>query len=64
MFKNYFKTAWRNLTKYKAFSFIDIFGPAVAMSICMLTILMQSDQLSMIAFKKIKREYTGSQLRL
>ncbi|HEX5026896.1 MAG TPA: ABC transporter permease, partial [Agriterribacter sp.] len=54
MFKNYFKTAWRNLVKYKAFSFINIFGLAVAMSVCMLMILMLSDQLSYDSFHKNK----------
>ncbi|MDP4284480.1 MAG: ABC transporter permease [Bacteroidota bacterium] len=52
MIKNYFKTAWRNLTKYKALSFINIFGLAVAMSVCMLMILMLSDQLSYDKFQK------------
>lgn len=46
MIKSYFKIAWRNLIKYKAFSLINIFGLAVAMSVCMLMILMLSDQLS------------------
>ncbi len=45
MISNYFITAWRNLKKYKAFSFINIFGLAVAMAVCMLVILMLSDQL-------------------
>jgi putative ABC transport system permease protein len=54
MIKNYFKTAWRNLKKYKAFSFINIFGLATAMSVCMLMILMLSDQLSMDRFHKHK----------
>src|SRR5687768_6395348 len=44
MIKNYFKTGFRNLMKYKAFSLINIFGLAVAMSVCMLMILMLSDQ--------------------
>jgi len=55
MLKNYFKTAWRNLVKYKAFSFINIFGLAVAMSVCMLMILMLSDQLSYDSFH-VKKE--------
>ncbi|MEO8860290.1 MAG: ABC transporter permease, partial [Ginsengibacter sp.] len=54
MFKNYLKTAWRNLAKYKAFSFINIFGLSVAMSVCMLMILMLSDQLSYDNFQKNK----------
>ncbi len=54
MIKNYFKTAWRNLIKYKAFSFINIFGLAVAMSVCMLMILMLADQFSYDSFQKNK----------
>jgi len=50
MFKNYFKIAFRNLIKYKAFSLINIFGLAVAMSVCMLMILMLSDQLAYDGF--------------
>jgi len=44
MFKNYFKVGIRNILKYKMFSFINVFGLAVAMSICMLIILMLADQ--------------------
>ncbi len=44
MFKNYFKVGIRNILKYKVFSFINIFGLAVAMSVCMLIILMLADQ--------------------
>lgn len=44
MFKNYFKVGIRNILKYKVFSFINVFGLAVAMSICMLIILMLADQ--------------------
>ncbi|WP_020529619.1 ABC transporter permease [Flexithrix dorotheae] len=46
MFKNYFKVSVRNLLKYKAFSFINIFGLAASMSICLLIILMLADQKS------------------
>src|SRR4051812_994643 len=44
MLKNYFLVALRNITKYKTFSFINIFGLALAMSVCLLVILMLSDQ--------------------
>jgi putative ABC transport system permease protein len=44
MFKNYFKIGIRNILKYKTFSFINVFGLAVAMSVCMLIILMLADQ--------------------
>jgi putative ABC transport system permease protein len=46
MIKNYFKIAIRNLLKYKIFSFINIFGLAVGMTVCMLIILMLVDQTS------------------
>ncbi|HEY6977238.1 MAG TPA: ABC transporter permease [Chitinophagaceae bacterium] len=39
MFKNYFKTAWRNLNKHKLFSFINIFGLASGMTVCMLALI-------------------------
>ncbi|MBX7125096.1 MAG: FtsX-like permease family protein [Cyclobacteriaceae bacterium] len=44
MLFNYFKVAIRNIRKFKAFSFINIFGLALAMSVCMLLILMLADQ--------------------
>jgi putative ABC transport system permease protein len=45
MLKNYFIVALRNIRRYKTFSFINIFGLALAMSVCMLIILMLADQL-------------------
>jgi putative ABC transport system permease protein len=39
MLKNYFKIAWRNLQRNKAFSFINIFGLAVGLATCMLIML-------------------------
>jgi putative ABC transport system permease protein len=44
MFKNYFKVGIRNILKYKTFSFINIFGLAVAMSVSMLIITMMANQ--------------------
>ncbi len=44
MILNYLKVGLRNLLKYKSFSFINVFGLAAAMSVCMLIILMLSDQ--------------------
>ncbi|NOT74677.1 MAG: FtsX-like permease family protein [Cyclobacteriaceae bacterium] len=54
MFKNYFKVGIRNILKYKVFSFINIFGLAVAMSVCMLIILMLADQKSYDQFHEKK----------
>ncbi len=39
MLKNYFKIAWRNLFKHKLFSFINIFGLASGMTVCMLVLI-------------------------
>jgi putative ABC transport system permease protein len=46
MFYNYLKVGIRNILRYKVFSFINIFGLAVAMAVCMLIILMVADQKS------------------
>ncbi|HEY4656690.1 MAG TPA: ABC transporter permease, partial [Cyclobacteriaceae bacterium] len=54
MFKNYFKTGFRNILKYKAFSAINVFGLALAMSVCMLIILMLADQKSYDRFHEKK----------
>jgi len=45
MFRNYIKVALRNILKQKTFSFINIFGLAVAMSICMGIIMLVADQM-------------------
>ncbi len=44
MLYNYLKVGIRNLLKYKVFSFINVFGLAAAMSVCLLIILMLADQ--------------------
>ncbi len=44
MITNYFKIAWRNLLRNKAFSFINITGLAVSMSVCLLIINMITEQ--------------------
>jgi len=46
MLRNYLKTALRNLVRHRFFSAINIFGLAVAMSICMGIIMLVADQLS------------------
>src|SRR6195256_4051704 len=42
MFKNYFKTAFRNLMKNKTFSFINIVGLATGMAACIIIMLFVS----------------------
>ena len=54
MFQSYFKIGWRNILKYKAFSFINVFGLALAMSVCMLIMLMLNDQKSYDQFHEKK----------
>ena len=39
MFKNYFKTAWRNLWKNKIYSSINIAGLAIGMAACIMIML-------------------------
>ncbi len=46
MFKNYFKIAWRNLVKNKAYSFINIGGLAVGMAVAMLIGLWVYDEVT------------------
>ena len=38
MFKNYFKTAWRNLVKDKMHSFINIAGLSIGMAVAILLV--------------------------
>jgi putative ABC transport system permease protein len=44
MFKNYFKIAYRNIARHKMFSFINIFGLALSMSVCLLVLVRIKDQ--------------------
>jgi putative ABC transport system permease protein len=46
MFKNYFKVAFRNLARHKLFSFINIFGLALSMSVCLIVLIALKDQIS------------------
>lgn len=50
MLKNYFKVALRNLLKYKAYSFINVFGLASGIAICLLIFLFIQDELSYDTF--------------
>ena len=44
MLKNYVKVAIRNLLKNRSFSFINIFGLAMGMSVCLVLIMLIADQ--------------------
>ncbi|MBS1916712.1 MAG: ABC transporter permease [Bacteroidetes bacterium] len=52
MLKNYFKTAWRNLVRNKAFSFINISGLALGIACSLLIMLWVQDERSVDAFHK------------
>ncbi len=46
MFKNYFKTAWRNLMRHKVYSGINIFGLAIGIACCLLILQYVTYELS------------------
>src|SRR6266496_2746980 len=52
MFKNYFKTAWRNLMKNKMFSFINILGLTIGITVCMMIFLFIMNEFSVDNFHK------------
>ncbi len=52
MFKNYFKTAWRNLMKSKIFSFINILGLTIGITVCMMIFLFIMNEFSFDSFHK------------
>jgi ABC-type antimicrobial peptide transport system permease subunit len=51
MFKNYFKTAWRNLVKNKSYAFINFLGLAIGLSLCLVIYLVTSFELSYDSFQ-------------
>src|SRR3954467_3518440 len=52
MFRNYFKTAWRNLMKSKAFTLINIAGLSIGMAAYLLILQYVSFELSYDQFNK------------
>lgn len=46
MWRNYFLVAIRNLKRHRFFSFINIFGLAISMSVCLGIIMLVADQLT------------------
>jgi len=52
MFKNYLKTAWRNLTRNKIYSFINIAGLSMGLACAMLILLYVKDEVSFDRFHK------------
>src|SRR5437868_7042726 len=52
MFKNYLKTAWRNLMKNKVFSVINILGLTIGITVCMMIFLFIMNEFSVDTFHK------------
>jgi putative ABC transport system permease protein len=52
MFKNYFKTAWRNLAQNKVYSFINVAGLSPGLACAMLIMLYVKDEVSFDRFHK------------
>src|SRR3954453_3494573 len=50
MFKNYFKTAFRNLARHKTYAFINIAGLSIGLACAMLIILYVKDEVSFDRF--------------
>ncbi|MCP5103155.1 MAG: FtsX-like permease family protein, partial [bacterium] len=50
MFKSYLKTALRNIVRHKGYSFINIFGLAVGMAVCILILLWVRQELGFDRF--------------
>ena len=54
MFKNYFKTAWRNIRQHKVYSSINILGLAIGIAGCMLILQYVAFELSYEDFQQHK----------
>lgn len=52
MFKNYFKVAYRNLKKNKAYAFISVFGLSIGLAVCALLLLYVQNEFSYDRYNK------------
>ena len=52
MFKNYFKSAFRNLARNKIYSFINVAGLSIGLACAMLIMLYVKDEVSFDRFHK------------
>lgn len=52
MFKNYLKTAFRNIRRHKGYTFINVTGLTLGMACCLLIMLWVFDELSFDRFHK------------
>ena len=68
MLKNYLKITYRTLMKYKGFSFINIFGLALSMTICLMFFIYVKNQKNCDQFHEFKdrivRVYTADKIEL
>ena len=62
MFKNYIKIALRNLSKYKGYSFINISGLAIGISLCILILTHVKHELSFDTFHEAKDQIIRVQM--
>ena len=67
MLKNYLVIAWRNLGKNKTFSFINILGLTIGITVCLMIFLFIMNEFSMDKFHRqgdriyrVMRKYDGS----
>ena len=51
MLKNYFRIAWRNVTRHKAYAFINISGLAVGIAACIMLFTVVKYELSYDSFQ-------------
>ena len=56
MLQHYIKTAWRNLTKNKSLSFINITGLAISMAVCLAILLYINHETSYDSFHEKKEQ--------
>ncbi len=57
MFKNYLKTAWRNITRNRMVSFINLFGITVGLTCCLLIACFVVNELSYDQFRQADNIY-------
>src|ERR1700722_15171399 len=50
MLKNYIKMAWRNIARHKAYTFINILGLSIGLSVCLVIFLLTHFELSTDTF--------------
>ena len=64
MLKNYFKTAWRNISRNKIFSALNILGLAIGMGVALLIGLWINDQYLMTAGCRTMNRHTSVRFNL